>query len=219
MAIPIDITGVRFGRLVALRRIGSMNGKSLWEFRCDCGKLHQAKAGDVRHSGTQSCGCLKNCRHGLSTSPEYQTWFGMLMRCYNPKRRYFRYYGGRGITVCDRWRNSFDDFLSDMGPRPSLEYSIDRINNNGNYEPGNCRWILKSEQSKKRRNNVLITKDGTTHSMAEWCRILRISKGCVWHRIKSGMTPLDAISKPSRSNGSKCIDRQIEKYGVPTCSR
>ena len=130
--------------------------------RCVCGVERSFDWYDVRSGHTQSCGCLRviattraKTTHGESwrkhRTPEYQSWAKMIHRCTNPKAHNWKWYGGRGITVCERWRSSYANFLADMGRRPSLKHSIDRINNDGNYEPGNCRWATQSEQVQNSR--------------------------------------------------------------------
>ncbi len=162
----IDMIGRRFGRLVGISRAGlDAEGLALWLFQCDCGGQVVATGSRVKRGRTQSCGCLrpeataqsnvkKKTTHGESTSIEYRIWGHMRERCTNPKHKSFPRYGGRGIAVCARW-DDFNNFLCDMGRRPSLMHSIDRIDNDGNYEPGNCRWSLPSEQGKNRSDNKI----------------------------------------------------------------
>lgn len=127
-------------------------------------------------------------KHGHTTSagfrsPEYLSWDAMVMRCTNPRHKSWERYGGRGISVCDRWRD-FQSFLADMGPRPSGT-SLDRINNDGNYEPGNCRWVDAKTQGRNRRNNRLVTIDGATKTMAEWVVEIGISDSALSHRLRA----------------------------------
>jgi hypothetical protein len=145
--------GDRFGRLVAIKSV--FTGRGGWLCQCDCGKRCVVQANNLARGGTISCGCKKNeARHGHASrakkDPTYETWVNMKQRCTNPGRLEYRYYGGRGIRVCERWSTSYETFLADMGPRPPRK-TIDRINNDGNYEPGNCRWATQSEQVRNQR--------------------------------------------------------------------
>ena len=157
----VDITGQRFGRLtaVAVTSRKDSSGKAIWECVCDCGKTCEAIGSELRNGHKSSCGCLKvdhakqaATKHGGAShsnkAPEYRSWQSMITRCYNEKYHHWHRYGGRGVKVCDRWRNSFENFLADMGPRPTGT-TLDRKDNDGNYEPSNCRWATATEQ----RNN------------------------------------------------------------------
>lgn len=192
----IDLTGLRSGRLVAIRYVkGDRHERGKWLCQCDCGNTTLALAGMLRTQKIKSCGACANKRlatgssayvHGHAqkgkTSPTYSTWQGMVARCRNPKRREYKHYGGRGIEVCEQWMN-FENFLADMGERPPGT-TIERIDNDGNYEPGNCRWATQKEQNNNRRNNHLITFNGKTLTMQQWARSLRISSANLFQRIK-----------------------------------
>ena len=156
----IDIAGQKYNRLTVLKQAGrDKRGYVIWLCKCDCGNETNASANSLRQNNTQSCGCWKReelstqphaQRHGRTFTPEYRAWNGLRERCRNPNNKDFANYGGRGIRVCERWQ-VFEAFLTDMGERPPGMVAIDRINNDGDYEPGNCRWATASQQNKNRR--------------------------------------------------------------------
>ncbi len=128
--------------------------------------------------------------------PEYRVWANAVQRCCNPKNPYFPDYGGRGITICERWRESFRAFLSDVGPRPSPKYWIDRIDNNGNYEPGNIRWATAKEQADNRRNSAYLSYMGETRRVRDWARLVGLGEETIQRRIRNGMTVELALTTP-----------------------
>lgn len=155
-----NLVGRRYGRLkvVSFERL---NGRKVfWRCTCDCGGTTVVAASSLQSGNTRSCGCLmretaaetgrSRRQHGLSGTSEYASWLGMMARCFKAKHKHYSYYGGRGITVCERWR-AFEHFLSDMGKKPDASYTIDRVDPNGNYQPGNCRWAPKTELSRNTR--------------------------------------------------------------------
>jgi hypothetical protein len=163
--LPKMAVGQRYGRLIVLERAENDRWhRTTWKVRCDCGNETIASANFLRTGTTKSCGCWRSeyarivgrrtsTKHGMVESREYQSWVAMRTRCYNSNAHAYDRYGGRGITVCERWRESFDNFFADMGARPPAT-SLDRINNDGNYEPGNCRWATHGEQRRNRRDCV-----------------------------------------------------------------
>lgn len=158
----INLEGKRFGRFTVVSLSGRSNqGQFKWLCRCDCGKEKRINGYDLTHGHSTSCGCYRdeiNSTHGKCYSSEYASWCNMIARCTNPKIINYHHYGGRGITVCDRWRKSFELFYLDMGKRPSLDYSLERLDVNGNYEPSNCVWATQSQQMR----NVRISSRNTS---------------------------------------------------------
>jgi len=202
-AIPIP-PGTRFTRLIIIGPAKpAPNYQHKSKCRCDCGNEVEVKNQNLRNGTTRSCGCLKkehgptNFRHGYcvgdKASGTYNSWSGMKDRCLNPKCKKFPSYGGRGIKLCKRWM-TFISFLEDMGDRPE-GMSIERINNNGNYEPGNCKWATPIEQASNRRKNRLLTTNGVTMTLSQWSRKLNVSEACIRGRIKRGWS-MDAALLP-----------------------
>lgn len=185
--MALDLAGKRFGRLLAIERVkvpGANN--AMWRCQCDCGQETVAAAANLGKT-TMSCGCLQRETaretlkrgkyghiHGGTGSAEYRAWQLIKRRCYNPNDEKYPHYGGRGIQVCERWRNSFPNFLADMGPRPSPLHSIDRKDVNGNYTLANCQWATDIEQMRNTTRNVFVEIDGQRHCVSEWCEIMSI---------------------------------------------
>lgn len=149
-------------------------------------------------------------KHGLTELPEYRAWQTMRLRCSNPANQAYPDYGGRGITVCDRWKEDFLAFLEDMGRKPSPKHELDRENNNGNYEPGNCRWVVRKVNDRNRRSNRHLTFCGQTKVVAEWCEELNLPRDTVHKRLKAGWTVEEALTIPvqsKRPNGVRIAER------------
>lgn len=201
----IDLTGKRVGRLTVLSYSGRVNGFARWLCRCDCGTERLFWRTQLCPGRTQSCGCLRvesfvarNTKHGACDTPEYDAWKNMLARCYNKNGQEYRNYGGRGIVVCDRWRESFENFLADMGKRPGPKYSVERRKTNGNYSPENCYWATWREQSRNKRNNRLLTWAGETMTVTDWAERLGVSPGTIRSRIRYGWPVERIFTEPFR---------------------
>lgn len=185
----IDMTGQKFNRLTAIKRIDLKK----WLFKCDCGNEKVIDSYCVRKGITKSCGCYnaevaseRGTIHGLRDSSEYHTWASMKQRCNinTANKENFDLYAGRGITVCDRWINSFENFIEDMGMKPSAKHSIDRIDNNKGYYKENCRWATNKQQSRNKRDNFYITYKNETKTLVGWCEELNLNYGTIHARLK-----------------------------------
>jgi len=199
-----DLIGVCFGRWTVIRRAGSDKyGKAAWLCRCVCGVEKVLRSAVLRHGESTSCGCYRQevrcrskshgCAHHANRSPEYSAWSSMVARCTNMKNPYFSNYGGRGIGVCRRWRKSFENFLADMGSRPSALHSLDRIDNSKGYGPANCRWATKREQQRNTRANRKVTLNGQRKCVSEWSAQNGLKVSTVYGRLARGWTMRRAL--------------------------
>lgn len=211
-----DLTGQCFERLLVIEPTRLNGRKDYWVCRCDCGNSTIVRGDHLRHGRTRSCRCLQaeasrqrllerqtaiGTTHGASRSRAYQAWLGMRQRCNNPNSRFYSYYGGRGISVCERW-SVFENFLADMG-QPGPGESLDRYpDNNGNYEPTNCRWASRRAQQNNRRINRLVTLMGEEHTIAEWARITGIHRNTITQRIDAGLPAVDVLSSAKLNDPS-----------------
>lgn len=199
----INLTGQRFGRATVVERVASnRHWHTRWRMRCDCGTEFLADTSNLRRGRTQSCGCHRlgrpHERHGHAAgngqprsqhrgSPEYRVWRNMRDRCLNPNDTAYPEYGGRGIRICERW-SSFQAFLADMGPRPSLRHSIEREDVHGNYEPGNCRWAIQKEQMRNTRRSRYVTYRGKIMTVSEAVERSGTPYGRAMYRLQHGWT-------------------------------
>lgn len=192
-AIP-DLTDETFGLLTAVAYAGtSATHRTLWDCVCECGEKVTVRAERLRSGYTKSCGCLSKRRmatlnrtHGQSKTPLYRVWRGMIQRCEDAKHPSFPDYGGRGITICAKWRNSFEAFARDMAPGYRAGLSIDRIDNSLGYFPGNCRWATPTQQNRNRRFNRLITFRGETRCLTEWAELIGVKPTTLSQRLNRG---------------------------------
>lgn len=195
MAIE-DLTGKRFGRLTVVEYLYGKNRQSYWRCICDCGKEKITRASSLKAGLTRSCGCFHSDRSKVVCSNNFKThqgsktrlfkiWVGMKKRCFDVKEPAYVNYGGRGITICDDWKNdfvSFRDWALNSGYEQNL--TIDRIDNNGDYEPSNCKWSSAKEQANNRRSNILFAYKGKVQNLKTWCEELSLNYKSVWSRIR-----------------------------------
>lgn len=198
---PIE-TGQTYGRLTAIRPVGRKGHNLYWLFRCKCGTETEATASNVASKKTLSCGCLRretksNLRHGMSHTPTHNTWRSMIQRCSDPGKDNYKHYGARGIVVCDRWQ-VFENFLADMGGRPEGT-TIDRIDNDGDYEPGNCRWATQTTQVRNQSGTSMVLYCGEQIPLAEAAEKVGLSYALVHTRIhRLGWSVDRALNTKSR---------------------
>lgn len=201
MCHKIDMTGMVFGRWTVLRRTGSdKRGELLWLCRCSCGNESSLTGSSLRSGNSVSCGCYQKDhpsqrKHGASRTRLYGAWKAMIRRCENANTGAYKDYGARGIRVCERWRHSFENFLSDMGPRPK-GHSIERKNNDGNYEPSNCHWAPSKDQANNTRANRVLSIHGETKTLTQWSEKSGVRVGTIWKRLSVGWNEERAVFDP-----------------------
>lgn len=202
----VDLTGKRFSRLVAISPIHRIDPAGrpqwLWICRCDCGGTATVRTGALANGNTRSCGCLAlevRTKHGGSSTPEFKIWTAMLQRCLNPKSDVYRRYGGRGITVCKRWFK-FENFIKDMGWRPTPDLSLERRNNNSHYTPANCYWATREQQENNKRTTRRLRFNGRTQSIAQWGREVGLHRSVIGTRLRLGWTVQESLTTALRRN-------------------
>ena len=225
-----DLSGKKFGWLTAISPLpGSRSSRRKWNCRCDCGNLVAVGTNDLNSGVTKSCGCQKvnlireartihgHTSHHANPTAEYRCWSDMISRCKDLRNPY---YGGRGITVCKRWKASFSNFLEDMGPRPSVKYSIDRIEVDGHYDPANCRWATISEQANNRRDNRKVVLGAETFTVAQLAEVSAVAAPTLRARLDRGWTVADATNLPASPISPQLVKKQrsatrpIEKWSL-----
>lgn len=211
----VDITGQKFGRWTAIERVGTKAGGALWKAICDCGNKGEVRSNALRSGTSRSCGCLnadvhrdvcikRNTTHGNAKrsgyTPTYSIWINLFTRKYHKKYE--------GVTICERWK-SFENFLADMGDRPSLMHSIDRIDNGKWYEPSNCRWATMKEQQNNRTNNRKIAAFGKIQNLQQWASEYEIDRKTISSRLNRGWSPETAISEPAVKGRNQSWGRSL----------
>lgn len=179
----LDLIGQRFNRLLVVEKIGTINQKVMWKCKCDCGNFVNVHTSNLRSNRVKSCGCYKldklvkrSTKHNQRHTRLYEVWKSLKQRCLNSNSNAYKNYGGRGITICEEWKNDFQlfyDWSMKNGYKKGL--TIDRINNNDSYKPNNCRWVTRQAQANNTRTNRYIEYNGIIHTISEWSRILNIS--------------------------------------------
>lgn len=203
----IDISNNRFGKLIAINVLERGKYGYIWRCICDCGKETSVYYMSLVSGNARSCGCLRKewlnpNKHGLKQHPLYDIWSEMKGRCLNPKNKSFKNYGGRGITVCERWRNSFMDFYSDVIDKYQHGLQLDRTDNDGNYCPENFRFATKEVNENNKRNNVHFSYNGETKTLVEWANFLGVRPGALRNRRRKGWSDHDIISIPVGAKGT-----------------
>jgi len=207
MSKKINRVGITYGRLLVISEFGIMgsSGKIHWNCICSCGKACIIDGGALSSGNTKSCGCFSSeilhkrnfvhgrAKRGKANSGIYKCWLHIKERCYNKSSMDYKDYGGRGIVVCDRWRDIFENFLNDMGEKPSSKHSIERVNVNGNYCPENCKWGTEEEQSNNKRNSRFVECFGKRLTVSQWSKSLGIHVQTILWRINNGRTPEQAL--------------------------
>jgi hypothetical protein len=214
-----NLKGRQFGRLTVVEENGRINNRIAWLCRCECGNQVTLSSNRLLHKqGTKSCGCFRSevaakkaTKHGMTKTRMYEIWSSMKKRCENKHSKSYDRYGGRGIKVCERWKD-FENFYEDMKDNYQDNLTIDRIDNDGNYEPGNCRWITQQDQLNNYSRNVNITIDGETDTVKNMCIRYNVPYERTVRRIKRGIDPLTAMTAIYRNGTNEIIDyEQLKK--------
>lgn len=210
MSRILNVMGERYGRLVVVGEAERTHkGRAQWACLCDCGETKIVTSENLRRGSTQSCGCLgaeQRIANGKRSAKPYsrsamplerKTWEMMLARCYDPKHKAYHRYGGRGVFVCDRWRESFPAFVGDMGARPSTYTTLDRKDNDGHYSPENCRWSTRGEQANNRSDNRRLVFNGDNLTLTQWAVKVGLSRACLAGRLRRGWSVHDTLTTPN----------------------
>lgn len=199
-----DLTGQRFGKLTVLSRAASIDNDAAWLCRCDCGAETTVRSGNLKRAKA----CTKWCSrvittHGMARTKEYRAWRGIKKRCLVKSCALYKNYGGRGIGMFAEWQDSFEAFYRYVGKAPSPSHSIDRVNNDGNYEPGNVRWATYTQQARNTRRNHLLTHDGISMCISDWADFVGIRAGVIFTRLHHGWDVDRALTTPVQKHVRK----------------
>jgi len=204
----LDLNGQKFARLTVISLHSALAGKVRWDCKCDCGKELIVSTTHLRSGHTGSCGCaaseataarnVANATHGMWKTPEFEAWSSMRKRCYMPSAHGYERYGGRGITVCDEWKDSFEAFFAYVGKRPTPGHSIDRIRNAEGYKPGNVRWATATEQNNNRRTNVTALVNDEIMTAAQISKMFGLPHATVRYRINAGKSGAELTTPPKK---------------------
>jgi hypothetical protein len=207
-----NLKNKKFGRWTVLGLSKSTGHEKFWLCRCECGIEKEVRTSPLVRGRSLSCGCLSReisrkmrLKHGFKGTPEYKTWDSIKQRCYNKKHKSYNLYGGRGIKMCNEWLHSFENFIRDLGVRPTLKHSIDRIDNSLGYFKENCRWATRREQALNRRSNVFLTIFGERKTISEWILDFRCkaTSTAFPKRLELGWSPEKALLHPMKMNKQK----------------
>lgn len=193
-----DIAGIRFGRLTAVKYVG--DGR--WQCSCACGGTATVITTNLKKGNSTSCGCKRretNVKHGMSNSRVYSVWKSMVQRCHNPNDRSFENYGGRGIQVCEEWRDNFSQFIADMGIRPD-GFDLDRIDNDKGYSPENCRWVSRLRNLNNKRTNRFLEFEGRKMTIAQWASVMGMNYRTLNNRINRGWPLERALTEGAKAS-------------------
>ena len=234
--MKLDLTGQRFGKLTVVHEVEKLGHFTAWLCKCDCGRESIVRTNSLRAGATKSCGCgiveatrARATKYSIRNMRLYHVWYGMINRCQDPKSKFYHRYGGRGISVCEEWHDyeAFARWALCNGYKEGL--SIDRTDNDGNYDPNNCRWTTMKVQHNNTSQCKFYTINGETHSVSEWAEMYGLRHGLVLHRLARGMSIEEALSMKAKFRGKgvpiRCIDTgelfqsaksAADKYGVTT---
>lgn len=217
------VIGLKYNMLTILEEVPPTSKyKRRFKCLCDCGNETIIQLGNLKNGHTKSCGCqtkkmvsIANTIHGMTNTSEYKSYQKMIERCYYEKDISFPNYGGRGITVCEKWLESFDNFFKDMGYKPSNFHSIERKDPNGNYEPSNCVWATKKEQNNNRTDNTRYQYDGLDMTQSQWAEYLKIPYGKIIDHLKRGVSFAEIVEYVKKNPGKNLRFKPIVRKYYP----